>query len=136
MSKPGLDRNKSAFELYSAANEEPTGLRKSSSISQYNNLSGSREEISRIGSSSILSSAFHYVTGNNNPSLASQRIPEDEEGGLKMMRFAPSALTSTSGLHANETHQIHGHNTNLPSAGLADIGSLTEQNKVIDLSLI
>lgn len=130
MTKTGLDRNKSAFDLCSTKIEEPASLRKSSSVSQYNDLSGSREGISSHGSSSLLSSAFHYVTGSNNSSLGVPRIQEDDEGGLKMMSFAPSAFTTTSGLHATETHPVHSHNTNVPSAGLADIGSLTEQNKV------
>jgi hypothetical protein len=131
LSKPGLDRNKSAFELCSAntTTEEPT-LRKTSTVG---NFTGSHDGISSHGSSSILSSAFHLVTGNNSSSLAAQKIPEEEDGGLKMMScgssFTPSALTSTGGLHAAD-NLVHSHSAHLPSNNLADIGSLTEKNKV------
>lgn len=133
LGKPGLDRNKSAFELCSAANahtEDPATLRKTSSVANYNNIEGN-DSISRTGSSSLLSSAFHFVTGNNASSNAIQKIPEEDEGGLRMMvtgsSFSPSALTSAGGLH--DDHLIHSTGSHLAPGGLADISSLTEKNK-------
>lgn len=133
VTKTGLDRNKSAFELCSSvANEEPAGLRKTSSVANYNNIE-EHSSIPRQGSSSFLSSAFYFVTGaGNNSSLAVQKIPEDDEGGLKMMvtesSFSPSSLTSSSSLHADPI--VHNSPTHLAGNNLADISALTEQNKV------
>jgi hypothetical protein len=130
--KTGLDRNKSAFELCSqnAANEQPAStLRKTSSVANY----GTIEEpgsLSRQGSSSFLSSAFHFVTGSgNNSSLAVQKIPEDDEGLTMMVtgsNFSPSVLSS-SGNHLD--NPIVHNNPHLASNNLADISSLTEKNK-------
>jgi hypothetical protein len=132
LTKPGLDRNKSAFELCSknTVNEEPTSaLRKTSSVANYNIEDHS--SIPRQGSSSFLSSAFHFVTGNNS-SLAIQKIPEEEDGGLKMMvtgsSFSPSALTSSGSLHVDPI--VHNNPTHLSGNNLADIDALTEKNKV------
>lgn len=131
LNKPGLDRNKSAFELSSKAtdNEESANaLRKASSVSNYN--LETHDHLPRQNSSSLLSSAFHFVTGNSNASpLAVQKISEDDEGGLKMMvssgsSFSSGALTSSRVLHADPI--VH----NNPSTHLADVGSLTERNEV------
>jgi len=127
LGKPGLDRNKSAFELCSANahTEDPATLRKTSSVANYKNIEGS-DSISRTGSSSLLSSAFHFVTGNNNASsTAIQKIPEEDEGGLRMM---VGSNFSAGGLHDDHS-LMHSTSAHLPSSGLADISTLTEKNK-------
>ncbi|KAI6188570.1 hypothetical protein M3Y98_00368800 [Aphelenchoides besseyi] len=111
--KASIDRNKSAFELCTTESNTQPPIRKVSSVANYNDVDSTVQAHNNSGS--LISSALHYVTGNNSHSTA------NEDQGLTMnvrsnSGFSPSALPSST--------------AGLASMGQADlsVGSTTDSN--------